>query len=1097
MTKHELLLSAYQWVVEDDPSRRTTEDQTVIHCWALDQKSQPHLLRIEGFPVFCYIELPSNIRWEGRAGTHSENFVLLVNRLKTIIGESFVKATLERREKLYYYLAGSNFAFIKLEFKNVEAMRNFSFKIKRPINVHGIGAVELKIHEDYIGLDRKMLTAIGLKYTEWFTVTATAVDGRNDHDGGNRYCINPKFPEYRTTWSNIKPADPALTKGLVTRPKILSYDGEMYSDKHKAMPQAITAGHVTYMISCVIQQFQLKETRKYVGIIYGDCNDIPSEKLAHCHIIRVNSEYDLYNEFGKLVREEDPTILAGYNIFDFDNMYFDERIKLDGREWPHFGRTDRKTTLEGRSWESSGFGINNIQTIGAEGRISIDMLTYIKRDYKLRNYRLETVAMHFLKRGKHDVTAVEMFQTVEFFRKAQTRYRQMLEGLELSGLADPFSQKQILVIIALYDPELATIVGEYEVAKKKMTRIMDYCLRDSDIVTDLIDELNVWFSLVSMSSVNGVNIGDIFTRGQQLRLLSLLYNKVANPNRPNKMVLDRQPAKGKSFRGGAVKKPRVGLSKCAIVLDFASLYPSIIRRFNICYTTLIPREYNDKIENKYCNVNEFDEDETDFDDPEDKDPEHGFVDPEAKEAKAPVSRVVHHVNKFIKAEYRRGILPELCDELVNERNDTRKLMKKLKEGSLEYNLLNAKQLALKQTANSIFGFLGTGDKGKLPLMQAAMSITAWGRQLIGIVEQYVTQKYKGSSIVYGDTDSVMIDLGITDYKEADRMGHQLASEINGSEGDAKLGIAPVKGLFEAPLKMEFEKAFAVMLCLTPKRYAGILIDGKTGKPMLDDKDMFLRGLDLAKRDKCPYHYIMYREVLRSILHEKPITTVVDSLGKLVRDMLEGRINYSQFAITQQLGKTYAANSTYFMKTYADTLKRLEIPASPGERLDFIFTRRLDEPLLKKSTEKERSAGDRMMPPKILDEQKDLPYPKGYNPVKMSFTPTLVLATSKDVKAIIANPDIKTKTIDVAYTYYLEKRFAKPIQQLLVVGYPKEIKMLETRGYGFKQSSRHRIIGPDRLLLSWCRAFQCGMSLENVIAVTKRYLEPTKVVLKIA
>jgi hypothetical protein len=91
----------------------------------------------------------------------------------------------------------------------------------------------------------------------------------------------------------------------------------------------------------------------------------------------------------------------------------------------------------------------------------------------------------------------------------------------------------------------------------------------------------------------------------------------------------------------------------------------------------------------------------------------------------------------------------LVKNLVAERNAVRRKQKTEKDPSM-WMVLEKRQLALKVSANSFFGFLGVREGGKLPCMEAAMSITAKGRELIGQVAKYLHDKYD-AKIVYGDS----------------------------------------------------------------------------------------------------------------------------------------------------------------------------------------------------------------------------------------------------------------------------------------------------------------------------------------------------------
>ena len=201
-----------------------------------------------------------------------------------------------------------------------------------------------------------------------------------------------------------------------------------------------------------------------------------------------------------------------------------------------------------------------------------------------------------------------------------------------------------------------------------------------------------------------------------------------------------------SFAGGFVQEPIPGLYDNIICLDFASLYPSIIQAYNICYTTLVkPNSDNEKLLNPdtYNEIKiEINSDEIDDGKDEDKSAEDG--DEKTK------SYVIKQNHKFVKKDTYYGILPRLVAKLVDERKAVRKQLEGVKDPILK-TILDKRQLALKISANSVFGFLGVA-KGKLPLMEGAMSITSKGRELIQHVNEYVSNKYN-AKIVYNDSVS--------------------------------------------------------------------------------------------------------------------------------------------------------------------------------------------------------------------------------------------------------------------------------------------------------------------------------------------------------
>merc|ERR1719296_656595 len=147
------------------------------------------------------------------------------------------------------------------------------------------------------------------------------------------------------------------------------------------------------------------------------------------------------------------------------------------------------------------------------------------------------------------------------------------------------------------------------------------------------------------------------------------------------------------FEGATVLEPITGYyAKPIATLDFASLYPSIMMAHNICYCTLLRP---DQVKS---------------------------MDPE-QITKAPSTG-----STFVKREVRRGLLPMILEELLTARKRAKKAMAEA-EDPLTKSVLNGRQLALKVSANSVYGFTGA-TVGVLPCLEISASVTAFGRTMI-------------------------------------------------------------------------------------------------------------------------------------------------------------------------------------------------------------------------------------------------------------------------------------------------------------------------------------------------------------------------------
>merc|ERR1719343_1072422 len=139
--------------------------------------------------------------------------------------------------------------------------------------------------------------------------------------------------------------------------------------------------------------------------------------------------------------------------------------------------------------------------------------------------------------------------------------------------------------------------------------------------------------------------------------------------------------------------------------------------------------------------------------------------------------------KFIKSDTRRGLLPLILEELLAARKRAKKAMAEATD-PLTKSVLNGRQLALKISANSVYGFTGA-TVGQLPCLEISSSVTAFGRQMIDQTKNYVEAKYTiqngyehDAQVIYGDTDSVMVKFGMDSIEKAMEFGKEAADMVS-------------------------------------------------------------------------------------------------------------------------------------------------------------------------------------------------------------------------------------------------------------------------------------------------------------------------------
>jgi DNA polymerase delta subunit 1 len=426
----------------------------------------------------------------------------------------------------------------------------------------------------------------------------------------------------------------------------------------------------------------------------------------------------MLDAWAAFVRETDPDIVTGYNVQNFDLPYLLNRMrKLRAEGAQMLGRIrNAKATMKDTTFQSSAYGKHeNVETT-IDGRVIFDMLQYIRRDYKLSSYSLNSVSAHFLGQQKEDV------------------HHSIISDLQ-AGTADD------------------------------RRRLAVYCLKDAYLPQKLMDKLMVMINHIEMARVTGVPLDFLLTRGQQIKVVSMLYRKC----RPLGLLvptLQRQGGPGGeegdvAYEGATVIEPIKGYYDEPIAtLDFASLYPSIMMAHNLCYSTLMAAD------------------------------EVSRLPPESYE------KTPDEPHYFVRSTVAKGILPQILEELLAARKRAKTDMAKATDPFV-IAVQNGRQLALKISANSVYGFTGA-TVGQLPCLAISSTVTAYGRTMIDSTKRAVEERFRtangypaNAQVVYGDTDSVMVRFGVKDVPTAMKLGAEAAKEVT--------------KLFPPPIKLEFEK----------------------------------------------------------------------------------------------------------------------------------------------------------------------------------------------------------------------------------------------------------------------------------------------------
>jgi DNA polymerase I len=281
------------------------------------------------------------------------------------------------------------------------------------------------------------------------------------------------------------------------------------------------------------------------------------------------------------------------------------------------------------------------------------------------------------------------------------------------------------------------------------------------------------------------------------------------------------------YAGGLVLQPESGLHENIAVLDFKSMYPNLMITYNLSPDTYVS--------------------------PKDPLPPGGVY--EAPEVK----------HKFRKEP--PGFYKEVLSYLIRVRDEIRPKMSKLKPGSVEYRVLDARQKAVKIITNASYGYAGwIGARWYMkPVAEAA---AAWGRHtILTAIEMAKKEKLK---VVYGDTDSIFIENQLEKIEK-------LSREIKEKMG---LEVKPD----EIYVRIFFTEA--------KKRYAGLLPDGR-----LD-----IVGMEVVRGDWATIAKKVQEKVLEIILKEQSPRKAADFVQQFIYELRQRRVPYRDLIIWKTLTK---------------------------------------------------------------------------------------------------------------------------------------------------------------------------------------------------
>ena len=586
-------------------------------------------------------------------------------------------------------------------------------------------------------------------------------------------------------------AEPSQNGDLVDL-KIASFDLEVTSGDGYSFPMASRPDDMIIQVGVSVSHLMSPSNIEKHLISLGSC-DLPPE--SGIHVIECESERELIIEFVNLISSIDPDVLCGYNIYSFDNKYLYERalmLNCDA-ELSKIGRSKLRQRYEVKRLSSSALGDNEFGFYRTPGRIVIDLMKCVSSSWNLDKYTLDFVSGHFYQHAVRSASSTGRsivldstdglsagdFCCIKSVDLTCNVEETLVEKVRITDICsdnnEVFLERNLSSECLQHPSLLRCCLTKDDVPPKEIFRMFKqdgskgrgiigkYCVKDCVLVSRLMDKLDIVSNSIGMADTCMVPLKFIFQNGQGVKSYSLVkYNanqegylfptitkdQVINMKREltrdnlsgqqrqvytctNPECESRSSVFVKAFvvevgdpefnsvevctvcskvqfspeyDGAFVKDPIPGYYlEPIVVFDFGSLYPSSIIEKNMSgETQILDKEFAHLTGAEYQYI------------------PMGYGDRKCL---------------FVKKNGALGIIPKTLETLLSKRKEIRKRAKTT-DDAFKKRILDGQQLAMKITANSIYGQTGA-TTSPIYRKDIAACTTRHGQNLLRRAEAFV------------------------------------------------------------------------------------------------------------------------------------------------------------------------------------------------------------------------------------------------------------------------------------------------------------------------------------------------------------------------
>lgn len=748
-------------------------DNYLIRLYGMTNDKKKIFVEVTDFSPYFFVKIPK--KWRRNKVKIFINVLrekLSYSKKYKKYAESLVKWDIIDRHLLYGFTNNKLFQFIKLTFANHGGFRACASILRWPIHNYALHHKKktYEVLETNIQPMIRFMHIQNLNAAGWIKIKKHRYTQLDD--------ISSDDITITTKWTNVKRHEDTSISPFV----IASYDLECVSGDGK-FPQPERPDDKIIQIGTTFNNYSNSECFLKHIITLGSCDPIEGAVVES-----YETEQEVLIAWKNLIIRMNPDIMTGYNIFGFDYRYLEARAKLlkCSYQFAELGRLiGVESTFIKKELSSSALGRNNLLYYEMAGRVQIDLMKVVMRDYNLSSYKLDNVASHFIKGSikkiiLDDKDSHTRLTTDDVYGLAVGRYVKLTynDGFTDSIFKDGKKYKILAVgpdyidvddINDIINDEVLNMKGykkywcqakddvkPYEIfalqrgSSSDRARVAEYCLQDCELVSKLMEKLQIVTNNISMSNVCSTPLQDIFLRGQGIKILSLVAKECRNKNylmplikRPyidraklSKIELKQLEAAEEleKFEGATVLRPHEKVHYApVVVLDYAALYPRSMIHRNISHDAIVlnDEKYGHLPEYNYFTVTSYNNDGTST---------------TCKFAK-------HKSGKL-------GIIPEILDKILTQRAAVKVLMK-AEKNPFQKAIYDGMQLALKLTANSIYGQTGARTS-PIYYREIAASTTATGREMLNGARVFTEHIYSliMDTILAGDRAQHIININL-------------------------------------------------------------------------------------------------------------------------------------------------------------------------------------------------------------------------------------------------------------------------------------------------------------------------------------------------